>query len=113
MTARLLDGKGIADALLDEASRVAREIDRPDEIVLSEVWRGGGDAAEAALRSYGPRMRVRDRMEAHFELWKATKRPDHLDEARRLHRHLLEHAPPDRRAAMVANVPLHAEIERA
>jgi tetratricopeptide (TPR) repeat protein len=103
-----------ADALLDEASRVAREIDRPDEIVLSEVWRGGGaDAAEAALRSYGPRMRVRDRMEAHFELWKATKRPDHLDEARRLHRLLLEHAPADCRTAMLANVPIHAEIERA
>ena len=57
-------------------------------------------------------MRVRDRMEAHFELWRATKRAEHLEEARRLHGHLIEHAPPDRRAAMAENVPLHAEIER-
>ena len=79
--------------------------------MLSEVWLGGGVGAEAALKSHGPRMRVRDRMEAHFELWRATKKPEHLEEARRLHRHLIEHAPADRRAAMVEHVPLHAEIE--
>lgn len=104
------DGRN-GDALLKEANRIARDIDRPDELVLSEVYLGGGVGAEAALKSHGHRMRVRDRMEAHFELWRATQRPEHLAEARRLHRHLLDLAPADRRAAMLRNVPLHAEIE--
>jgi tetratricopeptide (TPR) repeat protein len=98
-----------ADVLLKEANKVARDIDRPDEFVLSEVWLGGG---AAALASHGSRMRVRDRMEAHFELWRSTKNAAHLDEARRLHAHLVEHAPAERRGAMVENVPLHAEIEK-
>jgi tetratricopeptide (TPR) repeat protein len=102
-----------ATSALEEAQRVAREIDRPDEFVLSEVYLRGGASAEAALASHGPRMRLRDRMEAHFELWRSSRSPDHLAEARRLHLHLLEHAPPERRAAMTANVPLHREIDRA
>jgi tetratricopeptide (TPR) repeat protein len=102
-----------AEAVLKEAQQVAREIDRPDEFVLSEVYLGAGVAAEAALKSHGPRMRVRDRMEAHFELWRATQKAEHLAEARRLHRHLIDHAPPDRRETMVEHVPLHAEIEKA
>jgi tetratricopeptide (TPR) repeat protein len=109
---RKREGKD-AEPVLREALRVAREIDRPDEFVLSEVYLGAGVTAEAALRSHGPRMRVRDRMEAHCELWRATQKAEHLAEARRLHRHLIDHAPADRREAMVAHVPLHAEIERA
>ena len=102
-----------ADAILKEAQTIAREIDRPDEFVLSGVYLGGGVAAEAALKSHGPRMRVFDRMEAHFELWRATKKAEHLEEARRLHQLLLEHAPEESRAAMVVNNPLHREIEAA
>ena len=81
--------------------------------MLSAVYLGGGIAAEAALKSHGPRMRVFDRMEAHFELWRATEKPEHLAEARRLHQLLLEHAPEESRAAMVENNPLHREIEAA
>jgi len=102
-----------ADALLKEAHQVAHDIDRPDEFVLSEIYFGGGVAAEAALASHGARMRVRDRMEAHVGLWRATGKAEHLEEARRLHRRLIDGAPPERRAAMVEHVPLHAEIERA
>ncbi|MGQ0613573.1 MAG: serine/threonine-protein kinase [Planctomycetaceae bacterium] len=111
---RLRKGQGKeADPILQEAQKIAREIDRPDEFVLSAVYLGGGGAAEAALQSHGPRMRVRDRMEAHFELWRATRKPEHLAEARRLHQHLLDHAPEECRAAMVQNVPLHKEISAA
>jgi tetratricopeptide (TPR) repeat protein len=101
-----------AVALLSEAHQVAHDIDRPDEFVLAEVYLGGV-AAEAALASHGPRMRVRERMEAHLELWRATGKAEHLDEARRLHRRLLDGAPPERRAAMIEHVPIHAEIERS
>ncbi|MHC4407681.1 MAG: serine/threonine-protein kinase [Planctomycetota bacterium] len=111
---RLLQKQGKdANAVLKEAQGVAREIDRPDEFVLSAVYLGGGVAAEAALKSHGPRMRVVDRMEAHFELWRATKKPEHLAEAQRLHKLLLEHAPEESRAAMLENTPLHREIEAA
>jgi tetratricopeptide (TPR) repeat protein len=102
-----------SEPLLKEAQKIAREIDRPDEFVLSAVYLGGGVAAEAALKSHGPRMRVNDRMEAHFELWKITGKPEHLEEATRLHGILLEHAPEASRSAMVENNPLHREIEAA
>jgi tetratricopeptide (TPR) repeat protein len=102
-----------AVAILKEAHKVARDIDRPDELVLSAVYLGGGVTAEAALKSHGPRMRVRERMEAHYEMWRATEKPEHLAEAHRLHEHLLEHAPEDRREAMVEFVPLHRDIAAA
>ncbi len=101
------------DVALNEAQQIARDIDRPDELVLSAVYLSGGVAAEAALKSHGPRMRVRDRMEAHFELWRATKKAEHRNEAQRLLAHLLEHAPESCREAMLTNVPLHAAIHSA
>jgi hypothetical protein len=52
-------------------------------------------------------------MEAHFELYRASGKPEHLEETRRLHEHLLAHAPEECRAAMVENVPLHREIQEA
>jgi tetratricopeptide (TPR) repeat protein len=109
---RKKQGKDVT-AILKESQKIARDIDRPDEFVLSAVYLGGGVAAEAALKSHGPRMRVRERMEAHYELWCATKNPEHLAEARRLHQHLLDHAPEGCREAMVANVPLHRDIAAA
>ena len=100
-----------AGAILREAQKIARDIDRPDEFVLSAVYLGGGVSTEAALKSHGKRMRVLDRMEAHFELYKASGKPAHLEEARRLHEHLLAHAPEECRAAMIESVPLHREIQ--
>jgi len=102
-----------ADAILREAQKIARDIDRPDEFVLTAVYLGGGVSTEAALKSHGQRMRVLERMEAHFELYKASGKPEHLAEARRLHEHLLAHAPEACRAAMIGNVALHAEIAEA
>jgi tetratricopeptide (TPR) repeat protein len=102
-----------ASSILREAQKVSRDIDRPDEFVLTSVHLGGGISAEAALKSHGPRMRVRERMEAHYELWRLNEKREHLEEARRLHAHLLEHAPEGSREAMVEFVPIHADIEAA
>ena len=53
------------------------------------------------------------RMEALFLLWRATGERPHLEEARRLLDHLVDHAPEECREAMLANVPLHREIAAA
>ena len=98
------------EAILIEAQKIARDIDRPDELVLSAVYMGGGVTAEAALTTHGPRMRVHERMEAHFELWRTTGKAEHLAEARHLHDLLLEHAPADRRDSMAECVPLHRDF---
>ena len=102
-----------ARPLLQEAHDIARDIDRPDEFVLSAVYLGSGATTEAALKSHGPRMRMLERMTAHFELYKATEKPEHLREAQQLHDYLLEHAPEEIREAMIEYVPIHKEIVSA
>jgi hypothetical protein len=54
-----------------------------------------------------------DRTKARFGLWELTGRGEHLEEAHRLHEHLLAHAPEECRAKMIENVPLHREIVEA
>jgi serine/threonine protein kinase/tetratricopeptide (TPR) repeat protein len=99
--------------LLEEAVQIACEIDRVDPRVLGLVYLGDVPAAEDALRTYGDRMRMLDRTKAHFELWKQTAKPEHLEEAHRLHEYILEHAPEEARGSMIENVPLHREITEA
>jgi len=96
---------------LEEAHRFASEISRPDEIVLAAIYLG--DGGEEALAGYGNRMRVLEKTQAYFALFRATGKPEHLEEAHRLHTHLIEHAPEECREAMVKNVPLHREIDEA
>jgi hypothetical protein len=54
-----------------------------------------------------------DAMEARFLLWQATRDRAHLVEAKRLLDFLVEHAPPECRETMLANVRLHREIVAA
>ncbi|MGQ0614407.1 MAG: serine/threonine-protein kinase [Planctomycetaceae bacterium] len=100
-----------ARELLAEANKIARAIDRPDVIVGSAVCLG--DGAEEALQAYGDRLRVLDRMKATFALWESSGRAGLLEEAHRLHRHLLENAPEECREAMVQNVPVHRAVATA
>jgi hypothetical protein len=48
-----------------------------------------------------------------FLLWQATHDRAHLAEAKRLLDFMVEHAPPDCRESMLANVRLHREIAAA
>ena len=56
---------------------------------------------------------MQEAMEARFLLWQATRDPAHLAEAKRLLDFLVEHAPPECRESMLANVRLHREIAAA
>ncbi len=90
----------------------------PGVEVLATAWLAtlpDGDLAVAlaALGTYESRVGVRDAMEARFLLWQATHDPSHLAEAKRRLDFLVEHAPPDCRESMLANVRLHREIAAA
>ena len=52
-------------------------------------------------------------MEARFVLWQATKDPEQLEAAHRLHALQIENAPEECREAMLENVRLHREIAEA
>ena len=52
-------------------------------------------------------------MEARFLLWMAVKDPTHIQEAKRLLDHLVEHAPHEYRESMLKNVRLHRKIMEA
>jgi hypothetical protein len=75
----------------------------------------GGDAAAAlaALAAHEGRASVQEAMQARFLLWRATRDTAHRVEAKRLLDFLVEHAPPDCRESMLANVRLHREIAAA
>jgi tetratricopeptide (TPR) repeat protein len=70
-------------------------------------------AALAALSAHEGRAEVKEAMRARFLLWQATRDLAHLAEARRRLDYLVEHAPPDCRESMLANVRLHREIAAA
>ena len=93
-----------AAAVLDFGSATAELARRP-----------GGDvtAALAALAAHEGRVEARVAMEARFLLWQATRDPAHLAEAKRLLAFIVEHAPPECRESMLANVRLHREIAAA
>ena len=48
-----------------------------------------------------------------YYLWKATGKPEHLAEAKRLLDYRVEHAPEEYRESMLKNVRLHREIMEA
>jgi serine/threonine protein kinase/tetratricopeptide (TPR) repeat protein len=70
-------------------------------------------AALAALAAHEGHAEMQEAMQARFLLWQATRDPAHLVEAKRLLDFLVEHAPPDCRESMLANVRLHRDIAAA
>jgi serine/threonine protein kinase/tetratricopeptide (TPR) repeat protein len=109
-------GDAIADLLA--AVTLARELKRPElELLaacqLARLSDGAVPAAVAALAAHEGRVGQQARMEARFLLWNAMSRTEHLAEAKRLLDHLVEHAPPECREPMLANVRLHREIAAA
>jgi tetratricopeptide (TPR) repeat protein len=107
-----------ARADLDEALTLARESPLVAGEVLSAAHLArlpGGEvaAAIAALAVHESHVEKQTAMEARFLLWQSTRDPAHLAEAKRLLDFLVEHAPPDCRESMLANVRLHREIAAA
>jgi tetratricopeptide (TPR) repeat protein len=103
---------------LSAALGIARELALPDVLVGALCHLAtfpGGDVAAAAdaVQSYGARIPLQQRMEARHLLWQATHDRAHLAEAKRLLDFMVEHAPPECRESMVANVRLHREIVAA
>jgi tetratricopeptide (TPR) repeat protein len=67
-------------------------------------------AAEAELAEHEARVPWPERMECRFLLARATGDVAHLRHAKLLLDHLVEHAPAERRDAMLTRVPLHRAI---
>ena len=108
------DAEG-ARAALEESVSLSREQGRKQFIalglaLLARLPGGDATAAEAALaempeRDGSPRV--------PFLLWKVTGKRAHLAEAKRRLAYLVDHAPPECRGPMLANVRLHREIAAA
>jgi hypothetical protein len=70
------------------------------------------EAARALAESAGS-MGAVERLAAHLRIWKACGDTEHLRQAKRLLDHLLEHAPPASRAAMLSRVRNYRETAEA
>ncbi len=107
-----------ARADLSAALGIARELSLPGcelfaRVVLARLPSGDVGAALAALAAHEDSASMLQSMEARFLLWQATHDPAHLAEAKRRLDFLVEHAPPECRESMLANVRLHREIVEA
>ncbi len=78
-----------------------------------QLGQGAPDAASDALAAMGTRLGAAHRMEAEFQLWRATKEPGRLREAHRLLEGIVDQAPEEYRESMMENVWLHREIQAA
>jgi serine/threonine protein kinase/tetratricopeptide (TPR) repeat protein len=107
-----------ARAAFAEALDIARELDLPGERVLAAAHLAalpGGDVA-AACAEFAERERrleIGDRMEARLALYHASGDVAHVLEARKLLDHVVRHASPERRDAVIADVPLHRSVATA
>ncbi len=112
-------GRG-AEALLylDEAIAMGREMAKPSVLVLALALRAlavGADAAEvrAALDEHGEGLSAAKRLLVHHLLWRVTGAREDLEAAHAWLVDLLEHADPDDRVRMLANVPLLSSVQGA
>jgi len=100
---------------LEEALALSREQGRAGEVaqalaLLAIIPGGDAAAAETAFQEAG-HPHAADAIRYH--LWRATGKPEHLVEAKRLLDDRVGHAPAAYRASMLENVPLHREITEA
>jgi tetratricopeptide (TPR) repeat protein len=111
---RVDDARADLVAALDVARRVALpRVELLAAAHLALASDGDPSVALATLAANEARVEVAVAMEARFVLWQATHDPAHLREAKRILDFLVEHAPPEFRESMVANVRLHREIVAA
>jgi serine/threonine protein kinase/tetratricopeptide (TPR) repeat protein len=103
---------------LDAALTIALELSLPNVELRARAHLAtlpGGDFAPAlaAFAAHEGHAAIEDAMEARFLLWQATRDPAHLADAKRRLDFFVEHAPPDCRGSMLANVRIHHEIAAA
>jgi len=106
-----------APPILEEALEMARGTNARSAVVhalghLASLDPKHVEPCREALKEHGPHLQLQDRLEAHFLLWKATRDPAQLREAKELLRYLIENAPQECRETMVTNVPLFRELSR-
>jgi tetratricopeptide (TPR) repeat protein len=99
----------------EEARTLAGDLDLPVERVLAachlaSLPGGDVDAGRTELAERERRLEIGDRMEARILLFRASGDAAHLVEAKRLLDHVVLHASPERRDAVVAEVPLHRSV---
>jgi serine/threonine protein kinase/tetratricopeptide (TPR) repeat protein len=109
---------GEAIALLDESLVLLRDLGVPAMTVVVSAERAvlpGADvrAAQDLLAAHGPGLAVENRMRAHWLLWRATSDRVHLEQARSILRHVVDHAPAELRESAVRGVRMHREIAAA
>jgi serine/threonine protein kinase/tetratricopeptide (TPR) repeat protein len=107
-----------ARAALDEALPLARSQGTKGAVALclahlAALPGGEATAALAALAEAGDAVEVNAAAQIRLLLWQATRDRAHLAEAKRLLDFMVEHAPPECRESMLANVRLHREITAA
>jgi tetratricopeptide (TPR) repeat protein/energy-coupling factor transporter ATP-binding protein EcfA2 len=110
-----LDG---ARAAAEETLALARAQSSPGVVasslaLLATLPGGDAKAAEAALVVAGEALPAREAVPVRFLLWEATRDRAHLAAAKRHLDFLVEHAPPECRESMLANVRVHREIMAA
>jgi tetratricopeptide (TPR) repeat protein len=104
-----------ARVALNEALSLAREQDvKPAIAAALSLLAGlpGGDTgdAEAALEEAG---KAGDSPSVRYDLWAATGKLSHLNEAKRLLDYRVHQAPEEYRESMIQNVRLHRDITKA
>jgi tetratricopeptide (TPR) repeat protein len=111
------DLEGARKALEEELTLARKDDDKAAVAtclaVLANLPGGHAKEAEMALADAGDTLAAGDAMSINFFLWQATRDRAHLVEAKRLLDFLVEHAPPECRESMLANVRVNREIVAA
>ncbi|MDJ0974485.1 MAG: protein kinase [Planctomycetota bacterium] len=107
-----------ARRLFDRAESIGRDSDTPNIWLLAGAccaafFDTSVDKLVLELNEFKSRCSHMERLQIRYWLWRATKLPAHLDEAKRLLDYLVEHAPHEHRESMLTNVQLNREIMEA
>lgn len=105
-------------AHLEEAVALARDTHEPAAEVTAAAALAALGAANAtdvlaSFRSHEAHLGTVVRLEALYDLYRATRNRELFEEAQALLEHLVRHAPADRRESMRASVRLYREISKA
>ena len=104
--------------LLGRADSIGRDSDVPEMWLVAATCRAAFletsvDRLVMEFDEFESRFSHIGRQELRYWLWRATKLPVHLVEAKRLLDYLVEHAPKEYRESMLNNVRLNREIMAA
>jgi tetratricopeptide (TPR) repeat protein len=109
---------GASTECLTEARSLGVQLGVPGTIVLAQCHLAllpDSDPTEAlsTFEELEDRLDCDTKVRSRILLWKATHKPSHVQEAKRLLDHLVEHAPEEYRESMLRNVQVNREIGSA